>query len=450
MKLLPKAKPVRIRVKLGENEYTSLSDLRDNFSVEELYPLFKDGRLSRWLRQIGETGIADKVEEMSSKCSEHPQLSDYIRLMSVFFDKIGFYDSKKPFEDYLSTVPTDVLKLIYSFTKSKKGAWQMLINKAKTTNNLKRYFEDEDLRSIFTHTEWGMRFANTLNGNYKEVFNYLYNQGLSYEDVFTSFFEKARNSGMSWEIIFSNQIEFEVAVRLYGIPTIRELNIDWAEIFAGTIHDWEKDSPRVIKSLKDNEIVLRKIYELNFIEFPEDENINTLHNLIKEAKETSQENKNKWKCLKTGKDAAWLRYLCLHFSDTWQGESFIDRYGYNRNITTKDGKQIYRFYESIVNAYNDSNISLIKQSWDLLLEESIIFEAVCMFMKSQNRKRREEVIKLLSDNADVFAINNNLAHRIGERLRKIANSPSNKNEKEVFRAIIKIFAEAIYWRLKET
>ena len=64
MELTPIAKPVRIRVKISGNEYNTLSEVRENFSLKELYPMYKDGRLERWLGQIGEHYILDRVRSL--------------------------------------------------------------------------------------------------------------------------------------------------------------------------------------------------------------------------------------------------------------------------------------------------------------------------------------------------------------------------------------------------
>ena len=53
MKLIPIAKPVRIRIKSGGEEHSSLESLKQNFCLEDIKPLL-DGRLSRWLQRQGE------------------------------------------------------------------------------------------------------------------------------------------------------------------------------------------------------------------------------------------------------------------------------------------------------------------------------------------------------------------------------------------------------------
>lgn len=54
MRIIAKAKPIRIRIKSGGEEHSSLDSLRQNLCVQDLWPLVKDKRLSRWLRQLGE------------------------------------------------------------------------------------------------------------------------------------------------------------------------------------------------------------------------------------------------------------------------------------------------------------------------------------------------------------------------------------------------------------
>lgn len=49
MELIPKAKPVKIRIKSGGEEHSSLESLKRNFSISDINPLL-DGRLARWLR----------------------------------------------------------------------------------------------------------------------------------------------------------------------------------------------------------------------------------------------------------------------------------------------------------------------------------------------------------------------------------------------------------------
>jgi len=85
MKLEHKAKPVKIRIKSGGEEHSSLDSLKRNFSVEDLKPLQKDGRLSRWLRQLNENELAEKIEKIDL---ENLTVSSYVCFLKSFFDDL--------------------------------------------------------------------------------------------------------------------------------------------------------------------------------------------------------------------------------------------------------------------------------------------------------------------------------------------------------------------------
>lgn len=65
MRIIAKAKPIRIRIKSGGEEHFSLDSLCRNLCVQELWPLITDHRLSRWLRQLGEVELAHDIDALS-------------------------------------------------------------------------------------------------------------------------------------------------------------------------------------------------------------------------------------------------------------------------------------------------------------------------------------------------------------------------------------------------
>ena len=65
MRIIVKAKPIRIRIKSGGEEHSSLDSLRQNLCVQDLWPLVKDKRLSRWLMQLGEVDLAHAIDALS-------------------------------------------------------------------------------------------------------------------------------------------------------------------------------------------------------------------------------------------------------------------------------------------------------------------------------------------------------------------------------------------------
>lgn len=84
MKLEPKAKPVRIRIKSGGEEHSTLESLKRNFSVDDLKPAVEDRRLSRWLKQQGQNELADGVLRYQGKMKSLSG-NDYLGFIKLFF-----------------------------------------------------------------------------------------------------------------------------------------------------------------------------------------------------------------------------------------------------------------------------------------------------------------------------------------------------------------------------
>ena len=93
MRIIAKAKPIRIRIKSGGEEHFSLDSLRQNLNVQDLWPLIKDNRLSRWLRQLGETELAHSVESL---INEELDVHAYFYVLKLFlkerFDNSQIHD----------------------------------------------------------------------------------------------------------------------------------------------------------------------------------------------------------------------------------------------------------------------------------------------------------------------------------------------------------------------
>ena len=85
MRIIAKAKPIQIRIKSGGEEHFSLDSLRQNLNVQDLWPLIKDNRLSRWLRQLGETELAHSVESLiNEELDEHA----YFYVLKLFLKEL--------------------------------------------------------------------------------------------------------------------------------------------------------------------------------------------------------------------------------------------------------------------------------------------------------------------------------------------------------------------------
>ncbi len=107
MKLIPIAKPVRIRIKSGGEEHSSLESLKQNFCLEDIKPLL-DGRLTRWLQRLGEKEqlLADEVKNFDVQCLDQEQ--GMLAFLQLFFaqefeaahlhslQEVGLYWKKDP------------------------------------------------------------------------------------------------------------------------------------------------------------------------------------------------------------------------------------------------------------------------------------------------------------------------------------------------------------------
>ena len=65
MKLIPKAKQIRIRISSGGKEHSTLQSFLECFRVGDVRPLLENGVMLKWLNQIGEIKICAKINSMS-------------------------------------------------------------------------------------------------------------------------------------------------------------------------------------------------------------------------------------------------------------------------------------------------------------------------------------------------------------------------------------------------
>ncbi len=85
MKLIPKAKPIRIRIVSGGEEHSSIDTLRDNYSLKDILPRVKDGQLYKWLNRIGKTKAAEIANNL--KCTDIEATSkSMIALTALIFN----------------------------------------------------------------------------------------------------------------------------------------------------------------------------------------------------------------------------------------------------------------------------------------------------------------------------------------------------------------------------
>ena len=90
MRIIAKAKPIRIRIKSGGEEHSSLDSLRQNLCVQDLWPLIKDKRFSRWLMQLGEVDLSHAIDALSVSQLD---VSTYFKVLVIFLkdDLVGHH-----------------------------------------------------------------------------------------------------------------------------------------------------------------------------------------------------------------------------------------------------------------------------------------------------------------------------------------------------------------------
>lgn len=63
MKLIPRAKPIKIRIFSGGDERESLESFQRHFCWEDVKKVIANGSLEKWLRRLGENEIADSIKK---------------------------------------------------------------------------------------------------------------------------------------------------------------------------------------------------------------------------------------------------------------------------------------------------------------------------------------------------------------------------------------------------
>ncbi len=99
MNLEPYAKPVRIRIKSGGEEHSTLESLKKNFCFEDIFPLMKPGSsFFSWVKQqSGTGGLLERMEKYKPSTNDVEKVTeeDVVNLFSVFFDSVYQKDDLK-------------------------------------------------------------------------------------------------------------------------------------------------------------------------------------------------------------------------------------------------------------------------------------------------------------------------------------------------------------------
>ena len=155
MKLIPKARPVRIRISSGGVEHSTLDSLKRHFDVSAIIPMINDGRLLRWLRQRGESAVAEMIEAADEikdtdvlkiffpelkECKSELDMITKMHFMGLKKDSVYLFE-----RDYASDV--DAIKKVYYLIECD---WQrILLNLSKTNAEMALLYVKECVNGNF-------------------------------------------------------------------------------------------------------------------------------------------------------------------------------------------------------------------------------------------------------------------------------------------------------------
>ena len=311
MKLEPIAKPIRIRIKLGNSEHSSLDSVKSNFSIKELYPLFKDGRLERWLEQIGEKQFAHRTGELSKQCGDG-NMKDYIQFLSLFFDEIkeslsAFKGEEWSLNKYLSSTPLDTQKFICAQTME---------------------METEEI-------DWGEEFAKVVTNEekYKDLFTFLERlsrnnpQPERYRKIISTFYSNCFQKGYQWASAFKDEMSLDYVEYIYQNKYFQIPDVDWGILFADCVKDWATDSERIKKIIGHTTSFYKHCAENGF--------------------EEAKKRWNPWYDL-VNSDEYEIIIRAINFFGQSQKRFNKDNYNYI-NLKSLLGKQILDFLQSLKN-----------------------------------------------------------------------------------------------------
>ena len=265
MRIIAKAKPIRIRIKSGGEEHFSLDSLCRNLCVQELWPLIKDHRLSRWLLQLGEVDLAHEIDALSESQLD---FSTYFKVLLLFLK-----------DDLVGRHVTELYTLFSFWHDCEK-------RKSKNYDSLRKYLLStyEGAKFIFkqypeevSDGEWWVVFSKFEN---EEDPEFLFEQGKLAFEGFTNFdkdlvrgkklIEKAAELHNQKAIDFVKSNKFDVARKLAMLtPEAKEkidnLIVKWKDEMLGFSTrktNYDEEIVREVKQLLREFASLRKTYKM--------------------------------------------------------------------------------------------------------------------------------------------------------------------------------------------
>ena len=250
MRIIVKAKPIRIRIKSGGEEHSSLDSLRQNLCVQDLWPLVKDKRLSRWLMQLGEVDLAHAIDALSVGQLD---VSTYFKILFLFFKDELYAHCVMDLYALVSYWHDSEMKM----SKNYKSLLKFLLSQYKGAKYLFDHYPNE-----ISASEWWNVFSKFQSD---EDPDFLFAQGKLAFDGFTKsdgtkikdivlaedLIKKAADFHNQEAIDFINSNKLNVAKKLTMLTPEAKVKID------SLIIRWKKDRLGFVtkKTIYDEEIV---------------------------------------------------------------------------------------------------------------------------------------------------------------------------------------------------
>lgn len=149
MKLTPQAKPIRIRIVSGGEEHSSIETLRNNYSLDDILPLVKDGRLHKWLLRVGETKAAEYAYILIGS-NTYANSKDMVDLTASIFNI-----QAKNIEDLQNLWQRKYPKSFFNYVKAYGGTFKNISEARKlydSTNSDSSEMSEKEWREIFVTT----------------------------------------------------------------------------------------------------------------------------------------------------------------------------------------------------------------------------------------------------------------------------------------------------------
>ena len=379
MKLIPKAKAIRIRIVSGGEEHSSIETLRNNYSFVDILPLVKDGRLHKWLLKAGENRAAEKAYSLINQNIE-PNSVDMIVLTAYIFniatksieDLIQVWKRKYP-GSFLNYIKDGGVSL--NTISSAQEAYDMYMTH-------KQYISDispNEWRNIFIKILKSSSFSNALND-----FKY-YKTKYPMDD-------RAWSEVLTYHAasVTDNEL-YLIAQAAYEHPFMKEKAVEWYQKSARSYIKAKEWVNKNLKRLNPKEQELFVTFEKspqNFSNqffnssYPQDlvRFLNVLSMIYRTNSKPIHE-----QITGSGKFAKYL-YIIGRLDKVNSGPYYRNLCISNLKRLTQDKYCDYKTLDKIINSIENKEPIFGVRLWELNYQQAILFIAILAKTELENEK----------------------------------------------------------------